>query len=86
MLYMKMRGMDLSIKNVRERLKKWLRDMARRHHQSLQGELKSMIEEKGVWRNRRRFCPEEVHRRVRDPGLRTGAEAVGIIREDRNGR
>jgi len=47
---MEMKGVDLPVKNIPERL----------------------------------IGPEEVHRRVRELGLRTGAEAVEMLREDRD--
>lgn len=77
--------MNLSIKNVPEELARQLRERARRHHRSLQGELMVILEE-AVWGDRRRLRPEEVHQRVRELGLRTSAEAVEMVREDRDGR
>jgi len=73
------------VKNVPEELARQLRERARRHHRSLQGELMVILEE-AVWGDRRRLRPEEVHRRVRELGLRTEAEAVEMVREDRDGR
>jgi len=40
--------------------------------------------EEAMWDGLRRLSPEEVHHRVRELGLRTGAEAVDMIREDRD--
>jgi len=58
-------GVNLSIKNVPEELARQLRERARRHHRSLQGELMAILEE-AVWGDRRRLSPEEVHRRVKE--------------------
>jgi len=41
-------GVNLSIKNVPEELARQLRERARRHHRSLQGELMAILEE-AVW-------------------------------------
>jgi len=84
LLYMEMKGVDLPVKNIPERLKKWFRNRARIHHRSPQDERKAIIRQQAVRRERRRLGPEEVHRRVRELGLRTGAEAVEMLREDRD--
>jgi len=70
---------------VPEELASQLRERARRHHRSLQGELMAILEA-AVWGDRRRLSPEEVHQRVKELGLRTEAEAVEMVREDRDGR
>jgi plasmid stability protein len=73
---------NLSIKNVPDALVRRLRERAQRHHRSLQGELVSILEEALA---SRRLTIEEVHRRVHELGLRTGDEAVSMVREDRDG-
>jgi plasmid stability protein len=76
-------AVNLSIKNVPDTLVERLRERALRHHRSLQGELVSILEEVLA---SRRLTIEEVHRRVSDTGLLTEAEAVDMVREDRDGR
>lgn len=76
---------NLSIKNVPEELARQLRERARRHHRLLQSELMAMVEQV-VWGDRKRLGHEEVHQRVRELGLQTGAKAVEMVREDRDGR
>ncbi len=73
---------NLSIKNVPDALVERLRERARRHHRSLQGELVSILEEV---LDSRRLTIDEVHRSVRDLGVRTEGDAVQLIREDRDG-
>ena len=74
---------DLSIKKVPEQVVERLRDRARRHHRSLQGELLVVLEES---LSPRRLTVDEAYERVRAAGLRTGDEAVRMIREDRDAR
>lgn len=74
---------NLSIKNVPDELVERLRERALRHHRSLQGELVSILEEV---LSSRGLTIEEVHRRVGEMGLRTGDEAVAMVREDRDAR
>ena len=74
---------DLSIKKVPEQVVERLRDRARRHHRSLQGELLVVLEES---LSPRRLTVDEAYERVRQSGLRTGGEAVRMVREDRDAR
>jgi plasmid stability protein len=74
---------DLSIKKVPEQVVERLRDRARRHHRSLQGELLVVLEES---LSPRRLTVDEAYERVRGSGLRTGDEAVRMVREDRDAR
>lgn len=76
-------AINLSIKNVPEELAERLRERAKRHHRSLQGELLAILEEAVA---PKRLTPEEVYRRVRQLGLQTRPEAVEMIREDRDAR
>ena len=78
-------GVNLSIKNVPEELAAQLRERAKRHHRSLQGELLAILEE-AVTGSPRRLTLEEAYRRVEELGLRTGPESATMIREDRDGR
>ena len=74
---------NLSIKNVPEELAQRLRERARRHHRSLQGELMAIIEEEMT---PRRMTVDQVHQRVQELGLKTGSETAGMVREDRDAR
>ena len=76
-------AVNLSIKNVPEELAERLRERAKRHHRSLQGELLAILEESVT---PRRLTLEEAYRRVRKLGLRTEPESVEMIREDRDAR
>lgn len=75
--------MNLSIKNVPPRTVAILRERARRHHRSLQGELLCIVEDAAA---SRRLSAADIHRRTRALGLRTPAEAAAFVREDRDGR
>lgn len=74
---------NLSIKNVPEELAQRLRERARRHHRSLQGELMAIIEEEMI---PRRVTIDQAYQRVQELGLKTGSETAGMVREDRNAR
>ncbi len=74
---------NLSIKNVPDELVMRLRARAQRGHRSLQGELLVILEEAV---RPERVTVGEVVERVRELGLRTGAEAAAMIRQDRDGR
>lgn len=74
---------NLSIKNVPEELVAQLRERAKRNHRSLQGELLAILE--GAI-SPKRLTVEEAYHRLRGLGLRTGPEAVAMVREDRDGR
>jgi antitoxin FitA len=75
---------NLSIKNAPEELVRQLRERARRHHRSLQGELLAIME--ATVREDRRATPAEILAEVRRLGLRTPSEAVALLRADRDGR
>ena len=74
--------MNLSIKNAPEEVVERLRERARRHHRSLQGELLAIIE--AAAREDRPSTPGEVLAEVRRLGLETPSEAASIIRVDRD--
>jgi antitoxin FitA len=72
---------NLSIKNAPDDVVQRLRRRAERHHRSLQGELLAIIEEAA--RSEAALTPRQVLAEVRRLGLSTPAEAVDIIRADR---
>lgn len=74
---------NLSIKNVPDELAQRLRERARRHHRSLQGELMAIIEEEMA---PRRLTIDQAYQRVQELGLKTGSETAGMVREDRDAR
>ena len=74
--------LNLSIKNAPEDVVKKLRDRAKRHHRSLQGELLAIIEESV--RSEERLSPDEVLEEVRRLNLHTPSESLEMIRADRN--
>lgn len=77
-------AVNLSIKNVPEKVVERLRQRASRHHRSLQGELMAIIEASAL--GDERLTTEEVYKKVRQSGLRTPSEAAEMIRADRDGR
>ena len=74
--------MNLSIKNVPEDVVVALRERARGRHRSLQGELLAIIE--AAARDGQSGAPGGVLAAVRALGLQTPAEAVSIVRGDRD--
>ena len=75
---------NLSIKNVDDRVVERLRRCAARHHRSLQGELLAIIEEHAYAEPR--LTAEQVLDQVRQRRLHTPAESVKMIRADRDAR
>ncbi len=75
---------NLSIKNAPDEVVGRLRERAKRHHRSLQGELLAIIEHAVSARDT--LTPTELVDEVRRLGLETPAEAVEMIRADRDGR
>jgi antitoxin FitA len=75
---------DLSIKNAAEDVVERLRQRAKRHHRSLQGELLAIIEEAS--HEGAAMTPAEVLAEVRKLGLKTPREAAAMIRADRDRR
>lgn len=76
-------GLSVSIRNVPEDVMSRLRERARRHHRSLQGELVAILEETVF---PRRLSVSEARSQVRDLGLATGSNSASLIREDRDAR
>ena len=74
---------NLSIKNVPEELAQLLRERARQHHRSLQGELMVILEEELL---PRRVTVDQAYQRVQELGLQTGSETAGMVREARDAR
>ena len=74
---------NLSVKNVPDDLAAKLRQRAKQHHRSLQGELMAILEEVVV---PPRASVAEVRQRVKQLGIRTGDESTMWIRELRDAR
>lgn len=74
----------ISIKNAPDALVDALKQRARRHHRSLQGELLAILED--VVGSGAPLGPAEVKARVEAIGLRTPRESVRIVRAARDGR
>ena len=72
---------SLSIKNVPEELVADLRERARGHHRSLQGELMTILEEAV---QPKRLTVSEAYQRVKERGLSTEDDSTRIIREHRD--
>lgn len=73
---------NLSIKNVPEDLAGRLRARARRNHRSLQGELRAMLDEHLA--GPASVSAGEAWRVIQSLGVKTPAEAVRMIRADRD--
>ena len=74
----------LSIKNAPDDVVRRLKERAKRHHRSLQGELLAIVEAAAA--SPRAMTAEEVLGEVRRLGLRTPSEAARIVRTDRDAR
>ncbi|MDE0405383.1 MAG: Arc family DNA-binding protein [Nitrospira sp.] len=77
-------SVNLSIKNVPEEWVQHLRQRARKHHRSLQGELLSILEDS--LNQQDTISPQRLLSELRQRGLRTPKESVTIVRKDRDGR
>jgi len=77
------RTMSLSIKDVPEDIVRRLRERARQHHRSLQGELSAIIEQAA---GEPLLSPEEAYQRIRTLDFSTPSESVAMAREDRDAR
>ena len=75
--------MNLSIKNVPEEVVDRLKQRAKTHHRSLQGELLSLLE---AGAGPRKLTVWELYQRVQDLDFSTPSESTQIIREDRDSR
>lgn len=81
--------MNLSIKNVPERIGRPLRARAKRNHRSLQGELMAILDEASRARAatpKRRIAIEELYESVKASGFRSPSESAQIVREMRDVR
>ena len=74
---------NLSIKNVPDQIADMLRQRAATHHRSLQGELLAILED-AVVAPPTSLTAAQVLARVRSNGIVTPAEAVNMIRADRD--
>lgn len=77
-------SITLSIKNVPDDLAEELRARAARHHRSIQGELMNILEE--TLSQSSALTAAKLLSRVRSYGVTTPAEAVSMIRADRDAR
>ena len=75
--------MNLSVKNVPNMLVEKLRERARRHHRSLQGELMTILEEAT---GPTPLSLKEAEKRLKALGFTTGDDSTGWVRELRDGR
>ena len=75
--------LNLSIKNVPDGLAQLLREQAKRHHRSLQGELIAILEEELT---PRRVTVDQAYQRVQELDLKTASETAAMVREDRDAR
>ncbi len=75
--------MNLSVKNVPEDLVDRLRRRARANHRSLQGELMAVLEATVASDH---CTVEEARQRLLELAYQTDDEAVGMVRDDRDGR
>ncbi len=77
---------NLSIKNVPDKLAKRLRRRAELNHRSVQGELRTILEEALQREAAHRLSVSELYARVKALGLKTPDEGAAIIRADRDAR
>jgi len=75
---------NISVKNVPDEIVERLKERAARHHRSLQGEVMAILEDAA--KPRPYLTAIEVVERARAMGISTPAEAVDIIRADRDAR
>lgn len=75
---------NLSIKNAPDEVVERLRERARRHHRSLQGELMAIIE--AAAQDEGHLTAREALARVRAAGIATPSDSVRVIRALREGR
>lgn len=76
--------LNLSIKNAPDEVVVRIRERAKRNHRSLQGELLAIIEQAAA--ESFKITPTQVYENIRALGIHTPAEAVDMIRADRDGR
>lgn len=76
-------SVNLSIKNTPDAIVNKLRERAKRHHRSLQGELMAILEDAVL--NEGRLSPDAVLAETYQLKLSTANEATSMIRADRDG-
>ena len=74
---------SLTIKNIPEEILVLLRERAKRHHRSLQGELMLILEEAIA---PTKMSLDQVQRRVEELGISTGDDSTRWVREIRDAR
>ena len=74
---------SLTVKNVPQEMLVLLRERAKRHHRSLQGELMLILEEAIA---PTKMSLDQVQRRVEELGIRTGDDSTRWVRELRDAR
>ncbi len=74
---------NLSVKNVPDVIAERLRERARRHHRSLQGEIVAILEEAAT---SERITPAEAWRRARAMKLRVRSGTGRLLRATRDER
>lgn len=72
---------NLSVKNVPDDLAERLRQRAKRHHRSLQGELMAILDEAT---GPARLSVDQAEKRLRELGFRTGDDSTAWVRELRD--
>ncbi len=75
---------NLSIKNVPDKLVKRLRKRAEINHRSVQGELLRILED--VLGSEKKLTVSEAYERIQALGLHTPDEGTAMIRADRDAR
>jgi antitoxin FitA len=76
---------NLSIKNVPERIVRPLRAQAKRNHRSLQGELMAILDQAAASRPRKKSIVE-IAAELKAMGVQTASNSVEIVREMRDAR
>ncbi len=76
---------NLSVKNVPDELAEKVRERAKRHHRSLQGEMLAIMEE-AVGPGKLSLEEEEVEKRLRALAFETGDDSTAWVREMRDAR
>ena len=76
---------DLAIKNAPDHLVDHLKERARKHQRSLEGEVLAILEEAVGAQPARKLTISEILEEVERSGLRTPANSAAIIRADRDG-
>ena len=74
---------SLTVKNVPEEMLVLLRERAKRHHRSLQGELMLILEEAIT---PTKLSLDQVQRRIDELGISTGDDSTRWVRELRDAR